>query len=1139
MLPNTSLHFSRTTRRRLELACLAALSLSLGKDALRAAAPEPKVFWIGTAGDGVWTSGNWALDSAGTQPASQPPDPSTDVTFSATAAPNAAKTTTLGQNFTIHSLTIRDTSAVTINSGAGGPFQLTIAGDAGTGIDVQSGAGSVTVGANVTLAGASNTVTVNNAAGAVLNGILSGANGLTKAGAGMLTLSGANNYSGSTAVSHGTLVLNNNRAAGGFGAGTILLGDAMTGRDNVELQFGPGVNGTDLTVRQGVTVRRMNPVTVTNTGSAGTVTIGFQGTPVFVYSDLTLNRAAVIAASSGFYMGQITGPGAGAGNDTIIFDSSAAGFTLSMVPKDTGSASLVNTYAGNLRVRGGTLEIQQHSYISDVPANNNLNIPDTASVTVDAGARLIFVWGDETFDALNGSGIISRNTGDNQGIRTLTIGASGGSGNFSGSFSATTVYQPDFNINKTGSGTQVFGGTNTYAGTTTVTAGVLQFAKTTALYNGSTASWTPSKITVHGGGTLAFSVGGSGEFTAGDVTTLLGNLTTNLNNNGLTGGSAIGFDTTNAAGGRFTVADNIANSTGTGAGSLGLTKLGTNTLVLSGTNTYTGTTVIDGGSLIVNGAIASASTLVNRLGVLGGGGIIGGNVLNQGAVNPGNSPGTLTVKGNYTQASSGTLVIEVAGLSAGQHDVLAVGGQATLDGGLRITKVGGATLKRGDKLTFLTAGGGVNGQFATVSNAFETGNPLLDARVVYQSNSVSLEMLQGSFAALDGLLGLTQNQLSTARALDRSASNPKFGPVLDYLDYRPLSEIPGDLDLIAPEEYAAFSSLAVSLANVQTANLLRRMDDLRAGVRGFSNSGYAVSGRSQDGTVYGDRGPAGKGGKELVAPAENRLGVFINGSGEFTNIGGTANAQGYDLTTGGISLGLDYRLTDHLAIGLTAGYAHTGVDLFRGGSISVDGGSLGLYGTYFDGGFHVDAAVTGSYSSYDVRRTSLQGTAHGTTDGSALNALIAAGYDVRTGGWLFGPTASFQYTHVSIDGFGERGSLTPLRVANQDSDSLRTAFGFKASYDWRVGGVVIKPEVRAAWQHEYGDTGYQVDSRFVTGGGNFAVSGPEVGRDSMLVGAGFAVLWNERTATYVYYDGELFRTNYNSQNVSGGVRVAF
>jgi outer membrane autotransporter protein len=33
--------------------------------------------------------------------------------------------------------------------------------------------------------------------------------------------------------------------------------------------------------------------------------------------------------------------------------------------------------------------------------------------------------------------------------------------------------------------------------------------------------------------------------------------------------------------------------------------------------------------------------------------------------------------------------------------------------------------------------------------------------------------------------------------------------------------------------------------------------------------------------------------------------------------------------------------------------------------------------------------------------------------------------------------------------------------------------------------------------------------------------------------------WNERVSTYVYYDGQFGRSNYDSNNVSGGVRVSF
>jgi len=105
---------------------------------------------------------------------------------------------------------------------------------------------------------------------------------------------------------------------------------------------------------------------------------------------------------------------------------------------------------------------------------------------------------------------------------------------------------------------------------------------------------------------------------------------------------------------------------------------------------------------------------------------------------------------------------------------------------------------------------------------------------------------------------------------------------------------------------------------------------------------------------------------------------------------------------------------------------------------------------------------------------------------------------------------------------------------------LRTALGLKASYDWKVGGILLKPEIRAAWQHEYGDAAYELASDFANGTGNaFTVSGPRVGRDSLLLGAGLAIQLTERCATYFYYDGELARKNYQSTSVTGGFRYAF
>ena len=91
-----------------------------------------------------------------------------------------------------------------------------------------------------------------------------------------------------------------------------------------------------------------------------------------------------------------------------------------------------------------------------------------------------------------------------------------------------------------------------------------------------------------------------------------------------------------------------------------------------------------------------------------------------------------------------------------------------------------------------------------------------------------------------------------------------------------------------------------------------------------------------------------------------------------------------------------------------------------------------------------------------------------------------------------------------------------------------------------MGGITIKPEVRLAWQHEYGTTEYAVVSAFASGAGiPFGVTGPDVGHDSLLIGAGAAVIWSDRLATYIYYDGEVGRANYEAHAVSAGVRVTF
>ena len=78
-----------------------------------------------------------------------------------------------------------------------------------------------------------------------------------------------------------------------------------------------------------------------------------------------------------------------------------------------------------------------------------------------------------------------------------------------------------------------------------------------------------------------------------------------------------------------------------------------------------------------------------------------------------------------------------------------------------------------------------------------------------------------------------------------------------------------------------------------------------------------------------------------------------------------------------------------------------------------------------------------------------------------------------------------------------------MAVSAQHSESIISAFGLKASYDWKIGGMVVRPELRLEWEHEYGDVVTNVESQLAGSTGNpFTIRSPKMGRDDLHVGAG-------------------------------------
>ena len=589
---------------------------------------------------------------------------------------------------------------------------------------------------------------------------------------------------------------------------------------------------------------------------------------------------------------------------------------------------------------------------------------------------------------------------------------------------------------------------------------------------------------------------------------------------------------------------NSATIDGELSGNGQLVKTGTGTLVLNNVNnSYTGGTNINNGTVVVGSTNGFAP-----FSVFGDGNVNLNGDINTRLRTPEGTPLLYVILGDFN-ANTGQLYTQVGGTNSGvQSDGMLVTGNANLDPAnshLFVHRINGYNPNNGDTVTIIETFGTVNGQFSDAPPNAAAPNDflgLIQPFAVYLPQEVDLQF---GFAATFASVAKTPNQIATAEALDAAVAAGCIVNATNVLGNVPINTLRHAYDLIAPEELASMYEASFAQGMVQSLNLQHRMDDVRWGSTGFCADGFVIQDNhgytKNDGKSVADKNPV-----EETAPPDYRWGSFITGTGELTKVGdedANGDHHGYQLNNASFTMGVDYRVTDHWAIGLSGGYSHTTGELVDDGRMNTDGGRMGLYTTWYSGGFYVDAAASGGWNQYDTRRTAYLGTEQGSTDGAEFDGMVAAGYDWKKGCWIFGPYADFEYSYVEFNSFTEGDtSLIPLHYPDQNQNAYRSNLGLRIAHEqvMKPGeGLTVVPEVRAAWRHDFGDTSYAVDSNFVGCDDTFTVHGPYIGRDSAVVDIGLTAYCTQQLSAYIFYQGQFGRDNYNNNAISGGLRFAF
>jgi autotransporter-associated beta strand protein len=428
-------------------------------------------------------------------------------------------------------------------------------------------------------------------------GKITGSTGITKNGTGIARFNGAaHDYSGNLAVNAGAVIKQ---------AADATTGNITVAADNVTFALDGGVSdgaGQTLTISgrgstnldtffTGSAVQRgaLQAITGANTWAGNVVLASNSGS--------VINRIGVQNGASLTLTGVISESVAGA---PLLFRAGLAGDNITL----GGTSAYTSTGQTQIFSNGGTIIL-----------GGDNKLPTTSSVFFGSGGTTIFDLNgsDQVFAGISGNafGAAATITNNGTGPSILTTNSPAESPVEANDYFPALIADGVNPISfvKNGAGTQIFAGSNSYTGTTTVNAGRLEIQEFQTgtgdvIINGGIIKLSFTRTFASG---VNLSIASGALFYLDGSSQTLGKLE---------GAGTIDSTYTVAGIDTLSVGANDATSTFNGliqqstARTYALRKIGAGTFTLTGLNTYTGNTTVEDGTLsVAQSNFADASTV--------------------------------------------------------------------------------------------------------------------------------------------------------------------------------------------------------------------------------------------------------------------------------------------------------------------------------------------------------------------------------------------------------------------------------------------------------------------------------------------------------------------------------------------------